>query len=236
MSTNMSGVVFMNFCHRIRSLRTPSLHLYCQSVFLSTIATLSHFNALNRVFQLKSGLVKAFKGMESCQDGITSTPKRRWKYQRGWWTCQGGCQYQKPKEQFQLWRSKTKQFCPTQQTRCDACMPPEGKTMTCMVNMFCPECSEPKKEAMERFWQTDGRKSRFKNERCLSPVCKKKAHKIGRWLRMQHDADTTIRAWLAQNNCLRDIAKPTQMTLELYCTQPKDAVAALGQPKDAVAA
>ena len=93
-----------------------------------------------------------------------------------------------------------------------------------MVDIFCPGCSEPKTIDMEMFWEDEGR-SRFKNERCLSKVCKQKVYKIGRWLRMRHDADATIRAWLYQNSCLRDSARPARMTLDLYCTQPKDAVA-----------
>ena len=92
-----------------------------------------------------------------------------------------------------------------------------------MVDMFCPRCSEPKTIDMDLFWDFET-SSRFKNARCLSTACKRKCYKIGGWLRVRHDADATIRAWLEQNSCLQDSCRPTRMTVDLYRTQPKDAV------------
>ena len=217
MSPHAEGVVSMDFWHRISSFSTRFLHLYCLSVVSSTIASLSSLYVLSCAFQLKRGLIRASRGMGSCRDGMTRTP-------RGMWKCKGECQARKLKGQFQLWRSMSRRSDPTRATRCDACVFAEGERLTLMVDIFCPGCSEPKTITMDRFWKEDGR-NRFRNERCLSDVCKKKVYKIGRWLRMRHDTDATIRAWLAQNNCLQDNARPARMTLDLYCTQPKDAVA-----------
>ena len=195
------------------------------------------------------GMTKASRGKWTCQ-GRCRTQKpiaqfQPWKNITGqlkaygcprcdacidMWPCRGGCQSHKHVAHFHLWKSRTGRSEPTRATRCDACMFVEAekaktKKGKLMVDIFCPGCSEPKTIDMEMFWEDEGR-SRFKNERCLSKVCKQKVYKIGRWLRMRHDADATIRAWLDQNSCLQDSARPARMTLDLYCTQPKDAVVA----------
>ena len=136
------------------------------------------------------------------------------------WPCQGQCQSTKPIAQFQRWRKKTGSSEPTKYTRCDACLEAQMKER---VDMYCPRCSTPITVAISIFWEREP-KNRFKNARCLSTACKNKVYNIGGWLRVQHDADATIRAWLEQNSCLQASCRPTRMTVDLYRTQPNSAV------------
>ena len=94
-----------------------------------------------------------------------------------------------------------------------------------MVQIFCPECREPKTVDMNSFWNRDNA-NRFSNAKCTSQVCKRKPHRIGKWFRRRNQDNATIQAWLSLNTCLNYKEIPARITLEFYNTHATDEVAA----------